>query len=702
MTAPQRFIHGTTYYHFANPPEELPRNFQAMREMGLNAVRVAEIWPGWECLEPSPGTYDFALLDDYVAKARAAGLSVIMGLGINNPPFWLFDEIPQLRCVDARGRVAGRRVQAANHDNPAYRQRMEAFIEAQAAHYAATEGLLAWQFGNEIRYGVDIPDDAATHERFRGWLIEQFDGDLDLLNRQWGTFYRDWEAIYPYASRFGAPTEGLSPLAIHTRRYKAWSLAELVEWGIGILRRHSALPVFHNNHSLPGDTYSHWDIAALGDVVVQDIYPTAGADPQAEATVFLDVAGSIARTLGKDLWIGETGIGQYGTFRRNRPARKQVEALVVEMLAAGAKAMLYFRHKAPRYEQPHKFTGSQSALRRDGSPMHYARTIEHVSKLMDVLGGQLLAAQPLTPAVAAPYPEESLRFSQDAGYRDLQRDAVYGTSALWNRLGIPIQWLSPDWLLEEDLSGYAMIYLPMSVLLEADVARRLAEYVRAGGTLVSELRPGYVDANGWLYEIQPGAGLHEVFGCREDLYWEAPSMAAMVGVGGRTHRCTFRRAFQSFRLQGGQTLARNDAGEIVAVSNDFGRGQAILLGFAPSLLLPPGSSKYQSGTAGGGVEVTQQQEALTLMRDLAAQASVAPPLDLETTSPHLSFRYLTAASGTLLTFIANHGPEAHVMPPADARVLARSLGDDLSLEPHSLPIELQMHDWCLLETPQPA
>ncbi len=696
MAPSSPFIHGTTYYHYANGPEQLERNFNIMRQMGLNAVRVAEIWPGWEVLEPEPGRYDFDLLDDYVAKAARAGLAVVMGIGINNPPFWIFDEIPDLRTIDASGRLADRRIHAANHDEPRFRRHMEAFIDAHAAHYANAEAVMAWQFGNEIRYGVDLPDNPATCQRFRQWLQEQFESDLDRLNRLWATGYQHWGQVFPYKSRFGAPTAGLAPLALATRKFKAWSLAELVEWGVGILRRHSALPVFHNNHSLPGDTYSHWDIAALGDVVVQDIYPTMGNQPQSDTTVFLDVAGSIARTLGKDLWIGETGVGQYGTFRRNRPPRRQVEAGIVEMLASGAQALLYFRHKPPRTEQPHKFTGSQSALRPDGSELPYALSIRHATKLLEALGDRLTAAQSVRPRVAVYYPEESLLLARDAGYRRIQTDAVAGASALFNRLGIPIQYFNANWLIEEDLSDYQLLYVPVSFQMDAAVGRRLASFAAAGGTVCCEARCAYVDDQGYVYQDQPGAGLVELGGAREDLYWESPGMDVTVGLGQRTHSCRFDGPAQSYRLWGGNMLAHNERGEVLAVHNRAGAGQAFLLGFSPALAV-----HRQDESEPLSPEAARNRAAvLGLVSDLATEAGIARPVAIETGATQLSFRYLRDPDGSILVFCSNYGPDAAIELPDGSALLARNQGDSLEIEPRlDGPLSLGRYDWMLAACP---
>ena len=459
------FVHGTTYYHHANPQGELAENFRKMRRMGLTTVRVAEVWPGWEVLEPEPGRFTFGALDAYVDLAVAEGLDVVMGIGINNPPFWVFHDLDDVRCIDVSGRVAVRRIQSANHDHPGFREMMARFIETHVKHYAGRPGVVAWQFGNEMRYGVSIADNTCTRVRFRQWLRQQFDDDLDRLNATWAVCYRGWDEVFPCRSAEGAPTSGLSPLAIATRRFQAWSLEELMRWGAKIVRRHSGLPLFHNNFGVSANNGSHWRIAEAGDLVVQDIYPLMADDPQVYSAFLLDCGVSIARSQGKDLWIGETSVGQYGTFRRNRVPQALIEALVMEMLGCGVKGLLYFRHKPPRFEQPHKFTGSQAVLRRDGSATDYVKTPRHVSEVMERLGERILRCRPAAAQVGVYYPEESCRFAAEAGYDDLQRQACFGASGLWNRLGHPVHVMPTAELLTEDLSACRLIYLPVSYLL---------------------------------------------------------------------------------------------------------------------------------------------------------------------------------------------------------------------------------------------
>ena len=667
------FAHGTTYYHFANPTAEFDENFAKMRDMGLNVVRVAEIWPGWEAIEPEPGRFVFDDLDAYVRKAHAAGLGVVMGIGINNPPFWVFEDIADVRCVDVSGKVATRRVQSANHDNPEFREVMRRFIEAHVAHYAAMPGIVAWQFGNEMRYGVETADNECTRQRFRQWLRQRFSDDLSALNCAWGVHYRRWEEIYPYESRQGAPTHGLSPLALASRQFQAWSLEELMAWGAELVKRHSPLPVFHNNMGMSGSCGSHWRLARSGDIVVQDVYPTTSANPQVYNRFLLDCAVSIARSQAKDLWIGETSVGQYGTIHRDRPPQPLIETLVAEMIGCGIKGLMYFRHKPPKYEQPHKFTGSQTVLRRDGSEMEYGKTPRRISELVKSLGEDWMTCRPVAPQVGVYYPEESLLFCKAAGYEAIQRESLYGVSGLWNRLGHPVHILPTDQLLAEDLSALKVIYLPVSYLIPESVGRRLKEYVKAGGTLVSECRPGYLDGQGWLYEAQPGAGLHEVFGAREDLFWQTGRVEGRFAVDGAEMEAVCPSLCQSFRLEGAEAIGWNKAGEVIATRRHFGAGQAVLLGVAPSLFFPAGGGKYDEKARSDDGPAPGAEDAARLVAALVRGAGLTLPFGWRQPEGAVSIRYLKSDAAAWAV-ACNYGGATTVALPAGFSVAAASQG----------------------------
>ena len=60
----RKFVIGNTYYHYANPTEELGRNFELMKSYGINMVRTNEVWPGWSVTEREEGIFIWDELDD--------------------------------------------------------------------------------------------------------------------------------------------------------------------------------------------------------------------------------------------------------------------------------------------------------------------------------------------------------------------------------------------------------------------------------------------------------------------------------------------------------------------------------------------------------------------------------------------------------------------------------------------------------------
>jgi len=385
-------------------------------------------------------------------------------------------------------------------------------------------------------------------------------------------------------------------------------------------------------------------------------------------------------------------VGQYGTFQRDKTPQALIETLVMEMIGAGAEAILYFRHKSPRFEQPHKFTGAQGVFRRDGSPLPHLRTPQRVAEVMERLGERILTARTVAPQVGVYYPEESCLFSLDAGYRGLQSDACYGASSLWGRLGYPVHILPTRELLEEDLSALKLIYLPASWLLPAAAGERLRRYVHEGGTLLSEVRPGYVGDDGWLYEEQPGAGLAEVFGAREDLFWNASELRVCVRFDGCEHTAAYPAAFQSYRLFGGQAIAHSAEGEILGVAHDFGRGRAILLGFAPSLLFPLGGGKYERAAASSGTPA-DQAAALALIADLASRAGARPPVAFDFPHRRIALRHKVSPCEQLL-FVMNYGPATPIALPAGFSPIACGGAAELSFC-SDIPNPFPTHGWLI-------
>ena len=639
----RQFIQGNTYYHYAYPKEEFSRNFRLMQGLGINYVRTAEIWPGWSVIEPEEGQYDFEELDEFVRLAGESGMKVCMGIGINDTPFWLYYKYPDLKMRDTEGRTSKRRVQSACFDHMEYRTHMEAFIAEIVTHYAGNPVVCSFQIGNEIRYNVPVCDCDSTRKRFRKWLRERYGENLGKLNAEWGVCYHSFEEIYPYNSREGAPTKGITPHYLMSRAYQNWSIEELVERSVQIIKQYSDKPVFHNSYGTPNMMGSHYRIAEPCDLVVIDIYSSTYQEPGYYQGLILDYSRTIAGIQKKDLWIGETPAGQYGTYCRIPVDCKMMELCVLDLISAGSKAIFYFRHKAPKYEQPHKFTGSQTFFRIDESELAYSEIPKKVERLMNRYENRILSASPVKAQILLYYPTENIWLGKEAGYGDESILAVHGTKAIISSAGYMADVMDEEMMKGQNLNAYRVIVIPMAYLISREVGIRLREFVKNGGTLICEGRPGYVDELGWLYERQPGAGLDQVFGAREDIYFNTPADFPVTIKAGKDELCGYGTYLkQTYRLEGGEALMKDQEGSVCGVSHDFGKGRAYLIGTVPGLFFSMGAGKYDKiPDRQKEMEASEKRKTyIRLYQELIRKAGVKPVVEISKISDNLSIRTL--------------------------------------------------------------
>lgn len=75
------------YYPEQWPSSMLEEDLDNICELGYNAIRIAEF--GWHLMEKTEGKFDFSFFDYVIVRAKARGLSIIMGTPTATIPAWL-------------------------------------------------------------------------------------------------------------------------------------------------------------------------------------------------------------------------------------------------------------------------------------------------------------------------------------------------------------------------------------------------------------------------------------------------------------------------------------------------------------------------------------------------------------------------------------------------------------------------------------
>lgn len=483
---------GVDYY-----PEHWPRarwetDARLMQEMGLKVVRMAEF--SWHKLEPEPGVFDFAWLDEAIALLAAHGIQTVLGTPTAAPPAWLINRQPDILPTDWEGRR--RTFGGRHHDcqsNPQYRAEIRTLVTAMARHYAQNPNVIGWQPDNELGNSHDeLCTCPYCRRAFQDWLRRKY-GTMQELNRAWGTAF--WSQEYnDFAEVFtpGLTVTGQNPSELlDWKRFHSDLIVDFLHEQTAILRRECPHQFITHNFMGFADTVDYYDLAKELDFVSHDQYPgdfsagTSFADP-ADMAAALDVVRSYKNA---PFWMMEQQAGPTGwQILGHTPAPGQLALWSVQSIAHGADTVVWFRWRTCAMGTEQYWHG---ILPHSGQPgRRYAELKELVQTLT-----------PLMDEVAGQIPQNEVGivfdFAQDYAWHiqphhpelDYRREVRRWYKALYEN-NIPADFVPQD----ADFARYKLLIAPMQYLMTPELEQKYFAYVQNGGHLILTMRTGVKDA----------------------------------------------------------------------------------------------------------------------------------------------------------------------------------------------------------------
>jgi beta-galactosidase len=476
-------------------PEQWPREAhvedrELMRESGVDLVTLGVF--SWAWLQPGPGQWDFAWLDEQMDDLHAAGIKVDLATATASPPPWLTHRHPEMLPVTQDGRTlspGGR--QAFCPSSPVYREHALALCTALAERYHDHPALVLWHVSNELgchnaRCYCDVSAAA-----FRDWLRRRYDDDVARLNDAWGTAfwsqrYDDFAQVLPprVAPTHANPTQQLDFL-----RFSSDQLLDNFVVERDVLHRISpGVPVTTNfmvmRQTMEMD-YLRWGREL--DVVSNDHYVIAGEEGSHRELAF---SADLTRgTAGGRPWLlMEHSTSAVNWQPRNR-AKKPGEMIrnSLSHVAHGADAVLFFQWRASRAGAEKFHSG---LLPHAGTDTRQWREVVELSRLLDSVEEVSGSTARNEAAILFDYEawwgcELDSHPSVDVRYRDRAEDLHRALSAQ----GVGVDVVHPS----ADLSSYKLVVVPTLYLVSDAAAAAVAAAAEAGATVVVTYFSGIVD-----------------------------------------------------------------------------------------------------------------------------------------------------------------------------------------------------------------
>jgi beta-galactosidase len=575
MSAPARpFTHdGIAFGCDYNPEQWTPdvwdEDIALMREAGVDLVAINIF--GWAHVEPRAGEYDFARLDDIIARLHAAGIRINLGTGTASTPAWLTTAHPEILPVveDGTRRYPGGR-QAWCPSSPVYRAAALRLVDAVAARYGSHPAVALWHVSNELGCHNTLCHCDESAAAFREWLQARY-GSVAEVNRAWGTAfwsqtYYEWDEILTPRATLSSRNPG-QVLDFH--RFSSDALLAHYRAEAEVIRTHSDIAITTNFMVTAHiENLDYWAWADEMDIVANDHYLDHRlGDPRSE----LAFAADLSRGLGKGApWIlmeHSTGAVNWQPLNKPKAPGEMIRNSLTHV-ARGADGVCFFQWRAS-VQGSEKFHSAM--LPHAGTDSALWREVVELGGIVDRLGE--VAGSRVETDVALLFSWESwwatqseTRPSQALGYLD-QVHAAYGAI---HANGLTADVVAPG----ADLSGYRFVVVPgLHLMTNADAAV-LTDWIAAGGTALVTFSTAIVDENDRVYTGGYAGPLRTALGLHIEEFAPVAPGAVLTLTDGSTatlwaerSRATTAEVAASFAdgpAAGMPALTRNDWGEGVA------------------------------------------------------------------------------------------------------------------------------------------
>lgn len=584
------FVFGTQYLRGSSPArDQWERDMENMKKYGFNTIRA---WLVWNFIEKAEGEIDYDYITGFLECAKKYDLNVGLLFHMHACPAWAVqkyqkyfymteDNLPFEPAV--RANTPGGGWPGLCYDHAEVREMEERFIRGVMAETKKYSNVAFYEPMNEPHQWIDLKKNPkgifcycpASVKKFQVWLQNKYH-DIDVLNDAWGHNYASFDEVRP--PRWMTSYSDYADF----RLFNMDNVVEELRFRSNIIRDCDTKPVIAHSWGggavtcaqLGGMAFDDWKNAEVFDKWGYSAFPQTAEDC---SMLGLGCNATRVAANGKEFWQSELTAGLVGTglSQKGRIDDNTFDKFSLESIRHGAKGLLYWQYRKERYGSEF---GGFAMTDYAGGETNLVRRASAICKMLneneDVFNqSQIDDAQvALIFSVRSYLADWSSTAKKDNKF---EVDSMGGYYRMCWEENIVTDIVHEEYA--DDLSKYKVVILPSAYAISPTLAEKLKEYIRQGGTVISDPYFGAFDASLRLSYQVPGYGYQEVFGCDELEFTMQETVAlhdkdnVVYMIKGNKHKETFREV-KSDALY----YYEDDTPAILV--NHYGKGRAILSG----------------------------------------------------------------------------------------------------------------------------
>lgn len=627
---------------------EVLSDIKIVKRHGFNMVKIQESWAFNEQIE---GKFDFSNIEVIIAEAEKLELFIYFGFTMEQAPFWLWKKYPDCRLVYNTGETHNDPTQyllpcdgkpGPCWDHPEAREAGKRFISKLVKRLAAYKNILVWNVWQEVGFWSIRKGTLGfcychnTLSEFRKWLKEKY-GDIKSLNEVWRTGFGEWEDVEPPRLYPAVPSW------IDWRYFmNDVYLPNAIRWKVDVVKSNDPFkrPVFcHVDRAMVGSG-SQWHYASEVDIFGTSAYPTwrpfdtwdfgkpKAGEPVKKNDSLRAEMWNIALNFdytrsaclkGQECWAAEFQGGPVVTFlhRGRTPSRSDIRRWVLAALSSGVNGLCFWNQRSEIFwSEAYGF----GLLDSNGITTKRFEEAARIGRALNCHADIFRGGTVAEAEVAILINTDLWHFTEATPITGLKSEDQFSDNACRHithtiRGLYKMLWLSGIWtdfIEAEKLSAstgkkYRVLILPFPIAVSDELMLNLKNYVKNGGTLISEACPGRYSKYGFSRSGRMSGIAEELFGVKhsdlilcaepgqthwvpvERSYGEIAPPSRFQGAGIFENHSVLANLYAETYIPARSTpiLVYND--KIAGVVNDFGKGRAFLIG----TLLGHGGATYE-------------------------------------------------------------------------------------------------------------